>query len=59
MVKSKRSISRRNPMARSLWDGSCSQRVVPGRKKKPKRAKDKLRRELRGEADGNVYGSKI
>lgn len=46
---SKHKISIRNPMAKSLWDGSCSKRVVPNRKKKPKRAKDKLRRELRGE----------
>lgn len=42
-------LSRRNPVARSLWDGSCSKRVVPSRKKKPKREKQKLRATVRAE----------
>lgn len=46
--------SPRNPQAKLLWDGSCRQRVVPSRKRKPKRAKDKLRRELSGDSYRDV-----
>lgn len=42
-------IKPRNPMARSLWDGSCRKRVVLSKRdKQQKRRKGELRRELMG-----------
>lgn len=48
MSKKKRVPSRRNPYAATLRkSGAFEKRVVPSRKKKQKRERDKLRRSLK------------